>query len=100
MAYISISKLGHLHYLYRKNLIQSMQKSRVLEELKNLGVYFQDEQMLKNTTLRTILQLITITLLQEHRKTLRNEISKRQRYLKSTYLPPISPVTENTKEDT
>lgn len=77
-----------------------MQKSRVLEELKNLGVCFKDEQMLKNTTLRTILQLITITLLQEHRKTLRNEISKRQRYLKSDYLPPISPVTENKREDT
>lgn len=77
-----------------------MQKSRVLEELKNLGVHFEDEQMLKNTTLRTILQLITITLLQEHRKTLRNEISKRQRYLKDKYLPPISPVAEKKGEDT
>lgn len=73
---LSRKKIMRACYVLDNNLIDSMKKYRVIEELKEFGVDVNENSSLDADTVRAIYKRLCVNLCKVHEKEIEDEISK------------------------
>lgn len=73
---LSKKKIMHAHYVLSNNLIGSMKKYKVIEELKDYGITVDENSSIDSKTVKEIYRRLCMNLCKSHKKEIEDELSK------------------------